>query len=636
MVKEWIRCGLAVCVIFLSSFAFAEVPDSESITLFSSYIVVNKDASIDISETITVYSLQQSIKHGIVRRLPIRYTDSYGITHRTHYNIKQITTNDVNTDYSTQLEGNQMAVYIGDPDGLLAPGFYTFNLRYEVQDAVNFLKDGDELYWNITGNQWNFPIQRAEATIELPAEATILNYTGYTGAMGQKEHQFVVNKAAPNRILFTTSTSLPPGSGLTIAVAWQKGIVTPPTWIDKLKAQILPTTSESIALGIGVLVFLYFLGMWKKYGKDPRRGTIIPLFEPPSQLSPASVRYINRMHSDDKGFTAAIISLATKGHVLIEQKANVVMLYDNKKETKDLPEDEKSVMKALFSAGPSLVINQSYAETIQKAQTGLALSLKKMFGNQYFNTNFGYFVNGALVSIFAVIILILGANDSGQAFFALVWLGVWTIGCFYLVKQAWKNLQSAFQSGGRFFKAIGSSLFALPFLIGEVVGLYIFMDSVHPVTLLLLLCIVVLNIVFYMLLKAPTVEGRKVMDQIEGFKLYLSTAERHRLDQLNPPEKTPALFEKYLPYAIALDVENAWSEQFNDVLAAAGTESHPYQPTWYRGNAFNAATIGSFPSFLNSSLNNALSSTSVSSSSSASGGGGSSGGGGGGGGGGGW
>lgn len=636
MVKEWIRYSVAVCVVFLSTLVFAQVPESESITFFSSYIIVNKDASIDINETITVYSLQQTIKHGIIRRLPIRYTDSYGITHRTYYNIKQITVNDVNTDYATQFEGNQMAVYIGDPDGLLAPGFYTYQLRYEVQDAVNFLKDGDELYWNITGNQWDFPIHRAEATIELPAEATILNYTGYTGATGQKEHQVVVNKAAPNRILFTTSTSLPPGSGLTVAVAWQKGVVTPPTWIDKLKAQLLPTASESIALAIGILVFIYFLRMWKQYGKDPSPGTIIPLFGPPLQLSPASVRYIDRMRADDKGFTAAIVSLATKGHLIIEQVASVITLHANKKDTDTLPPDEKNVMKNLFSAASSLVIKQSQANTIQKAQTGLALNLKNTFGNQYFNTNFGYFINGALVSIFAVLILILGASDPGQAFFAFVWLGVWTVGCFYLVKQAWKSLQSALQSIGGFLKAIGPSLFALPFLIGEVVGIYLFMDSVHPVTLVLLLFIVVSNIVFYVLLKAPTLEGRKLMDQIEGFKLYLSTAERYRLDQLNPPEKTPALFEKYLPYAIALDVENAWGEQFNDVLAAAGTESYPYQPVWYRGNAFNAATISTFPSFLNNSLNNALSSASISSSSSASGGGGSSGGGGGGGGGGGW
>ena len=97
-----------------------------------------------------------------------------------------------------------------------------------------------------------------------------------------------------------------------------------------------------------------------------------------------------------------------------------------------------------------------------------------------------------------------------------------------------------------------------------------------------------LNALFYHLLKAPTLSGRKIMDQIEGFKLYLSVAEKKRLNLLNPPEKTPALFEKYLPYALALNVENAWSEQFAEVLAKAGTETQPYSPVWYAGSSWDS------------------------------------------------
>ena len=96
--------------------------------------------------------------------------------------------------------------------------------------------------------------------------------------------------------------------------------------------------------------------------------------------------------------------------------------------------------------------------------------------------------------------------------------------------------------------------------------------------ILVLVAMGFVNALFYHLLKAPTLSGRKIMDQIEGFKLYLSVAEKERLNLLNPPEKTPALFEKYLPYALALNVENAWSEQFAEVLAQAGTETQPYSP----------------------------------------------------------
>ena len=120
-----------------------------------------------------------------------------------------------------------------------------------------------------------------------------------------------------------------------------------------------------------------------------------------------------------------------------------------------------------------------------------------------------------------------------------------------------------------------------------------------------------LNALFYHLLKAPTLTGRKIMDQIEGFKLYLSVAEKERLNLLNPPDKTPALFEKYLPFALALDVENAWSEQFAEVLAKAGTETQPYSPVWYSGSSWDSFHTSRFTDSLGSSFASAISSSSI-------------------------
>jgi uncharacterized membrane protein len=140
-------------------------------------------------------------------------------------------------------------------------------------------------------------------------------------------------------------------------------------------------------------------------------------------------------------------------------------------------------------------------------------------------------------------------------------------------------------------------------------------------------------------LQAPTPAGRKIMDQIEGFRQYLGVAEEDRLNALNPPDKTPQLFERFLPYAIALDVENRWAKRFASVLAAAGASAAV--ASWYSGN-YNAS---SDPVGFANSLGGALSSTIASAASppgssggggGGSGGDGSSGGGGGGGGGGGW
>jgi uncharacterized membrane protein len=146
------------------------------------------------------------------------------------------------------------------------------------------------------------------------------------------------------------------------------------------------------------------------------------------------------------------------------------------------------------------------------------------------------------------------------------------------------------------------------------------------------------NILFYHLLKAPTLLGRKVLDRIEGFKTFLSATEEDRLSRLYPVERTPELFERYLPYALALDVEQPWTEQFSDVLGkSAMAEAGGYHPQWYSGSAWHSSRIGSFAGSIGGSLSGAIASSSTApGSSSGGGGGGSSGGGGGGGGGGGW
>ena len=183
--------------------------------------------------------------------------------------------------------------------------------------------------------------------------------------------------------------------------------------------------------------------------------------------------------------------------------------------------------------------------------------------------------------------------------------------------------------------AVFACLFAVPFLVGELVGTAFLSAALSLPTTACLVGIAILNAIFWHLLKAPTPQGRRVMDALEGFRLYLSVAERDRLNILNPPQRTPELFERYLPYALALDVENAWAAQFADVLAQASAQG--YTPVWYVGHGFASGDYSGFADNLGNGFSSAISSSATApGSTSGSGGGGSSGGGGGGGGGGGW
>jgi uncharacterized membrane protein len=221
--------------------------------------------------------------------------------------------------------------------------------------------------------------------------------------------------------------------------------------------------------------------------------------------------------------------------------------------------------------------------------------------------------------------------------FILLWLSIWTIGVVTLavtVFVVWKTFLSD-RSLKNFGGAIFLSLFSLPFFGGEVVGIFMLSTVVPFLQIILLILFFIVNAVFLFLLIAPTVEGRKIMDEIEGFKWFLSVTEKDRMNFHNPPEKTPELFEKFLPYAVALNVQNKWAEQFSQVFSQLHAQGQDYHPGWYAG-ALSGAGIVAFSNSLGTGLNSAITSASVApgSSSGFSGGGGSGGGGGGGGGGG--
>ena len=223
------------------------------------------------------------------------------------------------------------------------------------------------------------------------------------------------------------------------------------------------------------------------------------------------------------------------------------------------------------------------------------------------------------------------------------WLTFWTLGVaglFRKVAQAWR---SALHSEKGQIISIGGALFltafTIPFLFGESMG-FTFLVTFTSISLaIFLLAAAALHILFIYLLKAPTLAGRLMLDRVQGFKMFVGKVEGDRLNRTAPPQQTPEVFEKYLPYALALDVEQDWAEQFSGVLGAAGTVpgSPPaYVPSFYSGSSWNGSSGTNFASSFSSSFTSAISSSSAAPGSSSGSGGGGGGSGGGGGGGGGW
>lgn len=616
---------------------------AERILVFDSHIQVAASGALTVTENIRVISAGQRIRHGIYRDFPTRYTDRHGRTHRVGFKIIRLLRDGRPEAYHIRQMSNGLRIYMGKKNRRLPPGTHTYTLTYRSKRQIGFFADYDELYWNVTGNGWAFAIDKVRAVVALPPGAEAQQQAAYTGRFGSKGQSFVYSIDDSGNPVFVTTRTLAPREGLTIAVAWPKGFVAEPTRLQRLLFGVEDNLGFFLGLAGLALVLFYYALAWLRVGRDPARGTVIPLFAPPEGFSPAAARFVRRMGFDHKAFAAAVVDLAVKGALKIEENEKKIFTLEKRAAGRPngLSKGERKILEQLFGTGQRIALKNTNHTTIQAAVRALKKSLNAEFARIFFRRNSGYLVPGIGLSLATLGGLILTAQDVAGAAFMGLWLGMWTAGCTLIgikVVHAWRiargiDLNTLLPGIG----AVVISLFALPFFGGEIFGLILFARAVTFPAALLFLLIITLNVLFYHLIKAPTLRGRRIMDQIDGFRQFLSVAEKERLNILNPPDKTPELFEKYLPYALALDVENQWSEQFADVLAASGGTQDAYRPAWYAGTRFSAGNLSGFASGLGGAFAGAISAASQSpGSSSGSGGGGFSGGGGGGGGGGGW
>ncbi len=614
------------------------VQAQETITNFQSDVTVNRDASLDVIETIAVNSEGNEIRHGIFRDFPTDYKNKNQLAIHVDFSVQYVSRDGATENFAVESIQNGKRVKIGDKDVYLQNGIHTYIIKYHTTRQLGFFENYDELYWNVTGNGWAFPIEQAGITIHLPVGARIQKNAIYTGALGEAGHDANVAAATANVFRANTTRVLSPNEGLTVAAAWQKGIVTPPSDAQK-KMWMLRDNAGFLGMGLTLLsVAAYFFYAWMKVGRDPPKGTIIPLFHPPEDLGPAGVRYVWKQGSDDRAIAAALVGLAVKGRLKIENTDGVYTIHKVAEGGAPMVASETALFDRLPSG--SLELKQSNNAKISTAMDAAKKSLVKDFSGIFFVKNYGWFVTGLAISLVGLFLSSWLMPDN----LGLIWLivgGICTVAWGFVLVIGRGMIKGVFTGYGFLTKL--KNLIALvclaPFFgAGIAVPFALIMnETISPSVIFFvgsMVAIGLLNLLFYFLMPAPTVQGRHVLDDIEGFRLYMTTAEEKRLDMLNPPEKTPALFERYLPYAMALDCENAWNAKFASVLAAAAAAGAA-GATWYYGSSSHG--WGGMSNSLGRGLASTLSTSSTApGSSSGSGGGGSSGGGGGGGGGGGW
>ncbi len=518
LIKLTLLVVLSLSFNFIVFVSFA-VAQFFTITKFHSDVMIRPDSSFTVRETINVKFDRP--RHGIYREIPFKYRDEFGKTLRTP--IKIISVRDEAGKawkYDAQKNGPVLNIRIGHPDRYV-DGDQTYVITYQVENAILFLKDHDELYWNVTGNYWKAAIQEASADVSLAIKEKSKNVmaAGYTGRSGSRESELSY-ETYDSGCKFFTKRSLDPGEGLTIAFGWDKGLVSPPSSWRRFLWTINLEENWVFILPVFSLVFMFI--RWRSKGRDPKvREAIAVQYGPPKfnnqPLTPAEVGALVDEKLDPRDMTSAIVGLAAKGYLQIEETKHEGLIFHKSdyylKKTKEadasLGPFEIELMKSLFPGNlPGILVS----ELRNKFYTHLSALKKILFGElmrkKYFLSNpekvrNSYIVIGVVLMVFGCFALLFLLPDStGQDIIAAILIGI-------------------------------------------------------PV------------LAFAKFMPARTRSGAMAYMDILGFQEFMNRAEKDQLERMGDKD----LFSKYLPYAIALDVVDHWAKAFKGI----------YQdpPNWY-------------------------------------------------------
>ncbi len=509
--------ALCLCLyLCLSSAAFAQ---DFTIHEFSSSIAVKKDSSLTVRESLSVEFHRP--RHGIFRDIPYRYQDSFGSSIRTPIAIVSVTDgSDGRVAFTVIRTGNVIRVRIGDAERYVS-GLQTYEITYRVQNAILFFDDHDELYWNVTGNDWNAPIKKARGLISLEGEKTKQYWAScYTGRRGSRESacSYIPGN---NVIEFTSEKDFMPGEGFTIAYGWDKGIVSPPSSLRKFIWIMNPDQNWVFILPL--LSFIVMITLWTRIGRDPRvRDSVTVMYGPPQfdnkPLTPAEVGSMVDENLDPRDITATIVRLAVRGYIRIEETKKEGLIFDSTdyylKKLKEpdalLSLFERQLMQDIFGSLPGRMVSEmknSFYRNIPSLKSLLYEELvqKKYFATSPDNVRKTYLVTG----------------------------GVLTAGTIVLLST----------------------------LLGDRLG------DVRPFIAGLLAGLPVLGFAKYM--PAKTRAGSAVYLHILGFQEFLNRAEKDQLARM----KDRNLFSLFFPYALALNVADNWAKAFEGI--------YQEQPDWY-------------------------------------------------------
>ncbi len=518
--------------ILLTIFLLPTLAKAEVIHSFTSDITLSQDGSFTVSETIQ-YDYEGTERHGIFRQIPISHLQpSERRFHERNIDIaiESVTQDGAIVPYQISYDLGEMQLKIGDPDRTIT-GVHTYVITYQVRGGLSYYESGEaELYWNVTGNGWEVPIENALAEVHDPDHIMLDEARCYVGYVGE-DTECAINKTE-DTVVFG-GVSLKPGTGLTIAQALD------PSAVEKLVVERWSLWSiwlfGALAWLVGLTVFLY-----RYLFANKTHASIIAQYEPYEDFKPMYTGLLFDGRIDSRDITASIVYLAEQGFFKIKHVGRKKFFFietDDYEIALKRPYDEienefqKNIFTLIFDSsstvGETIVLSELAKNTSkQKENYKLVNSLKSAAEKDLVAQ--GFFEYGwrkQLKTLASLLVVILG----------LLWVTS---------------------------------------LLGAA------MDSAIAIGAITFFVSLILLVVSY---RRRTRKGYEALDYLKGFKEFLSVTDKERFKFHNAPQKSPEQFMTYLPYAIAFGVEKEWAEAFKDITIP--------EPDWYEGQGTTFSAV---------------------------------------------
>jgi uncharacterized membrane protein YgcG len=522
-----IRLLLAAALLAVLLFPSASALTTRELRIenFHAEVIVMPDGSVDVTETIQAHFIGGPW-HGLYHSIPVEYVTPQGFNYSLFLDVKRVTDaggQPLKFDTTRERHYRKIKIYVPDADN----STHTVSVEYVASDALRFLDDHDEFYWNVTGDESDIPIQAASARVVLPTGTTNIRANVFTGAYRSRAQDADVEIAA-NGVEVRTRAPLGIHQGLTIAVAFDKGFVHEPTAADQISLFL----RSNWPLFLPILAFVGMFYLWWTKGRDPRLRPIAAQYEPPDQLTPGEAGTLVDNSADMRDITASIVDLAVRGYITIEEHQKDTMLglmhhkdYNfivrkDRSEWAKLKPHEQTLLTGLFSAGT----------------VGESVSMSSL--ENHFYTSLPGIKNNLLGSL-----VTHGYYKQRPDTVRSTYLGIGGVVGFLLVFGGLKLAAGTGMAPPAFIIA--------GILTGAIIAGFGWFMPVH------------------------TEQGTRALEGVLGFEDFLVHVES---DRFNKMIKTPEMFEKFLPFAMALGVEKNWSKAFQGILKEP--------PDWYRGSSY--------------------------------------------------